>query len=394
MKLGFSLPTAGAWATPENQVRIARRAEAFGYHSLWVFQRLLYPVAPQNRLPADARPAVAASPSSASRIPVVDARLRGGRDLADQARHERAHHAVLHARPRSPSSSRRSTSSRAAGSTSGWASAGRGTSTRRWACPIENRGRRADEFLACLKAIWTEEPVEFRGEFYRVPRKSRIRPKPLQKPHPPHHHRRLRGRRRRAARGHPRRRLQRRQRAADRVAPSVRELKAAAAAAGKDPSGLHIVCRGSFRLFDPAARQGAAAALGHARGDPRGRSALRRRGAYRALPRRQLRSRRRHRRAGAGSHGSPGAGPALAEEATQEHRRDSRLAQESEDHAAMPIDPRRAADWTASELEARMRQSMSTSGQWVGTCRSQPDPSGHARCRIECVLFVRFPRFS
>ena len=42
MKLGFSLPMAGAWATPDNQVLIAQRAETLGYHSLWVFQRLLY----------------------------------------------------------------------------------------------------------------------------------------------------------------------------------------------------------------------------------------------------------------------------------------------------------------------------------------------------------------
>ena len=27
MKLGFSLPVAGAWATPENQVRVAQEAE-------------------------------------------------------------------------------------------------------------------------------------------------------------------------------------------------------------------------------------------------------------------------------------------------------------------------------------------------------------------------------
>ena len=44
MKLGFSLPTAGP-GTPQNQLRIARRAEALGYHSLWVFQRLLYALA-------------------------------------------------------------------------------------------------------------------------------------------------------------------------------------------------------------------------------------------------------------------------------------------------------------------------------------------------------------
>ena len=43
MKLGFSLPVAGAWATPANQVRVAREAERLGYHSLWVLQRLLFP---------------------------------------------------------------------------------------------------------------------------------------------------------------------------------------------------------------------------------------------------------------------------------------------------------------------------------------------------------------
>ena len=51
MKLGFSLPTAGAWATPENQIRVARQAEALGYHSLWVFQRLLYALEPKNEYP-------------------------------------------------------------------------------------------------------------------------------------------------------------------------------------------------------------------------------------------------------------------------------------------------------------------------------------------------------
>src|SRR5256712_9292818 len=50
--------------------------------------------------------------------------------------------------------------------------------------PFSRRGRRADEFLRCLKAIWTDEVVEFAGEFYRVPR-SKIEPKPVQKPHPP-----------------------------------------------------------------------------------------------------------------------------------------------------------------------------------------------------------------
>ena len=48
MKLGFGLPAAGAWATPENLGRVARHAEALGYRSLWVFQRLLYPLRPKD----------------------------------------------------------------------------------------------------------------------------------------------------------------------------------------------------------------------------------------------------------------------------------------------------------------------------------------------------------
>src|SRR4051812_20979455 len=43
MRIGFGLPVSGGWATPAAMRRIATRAEEFGYHSLWTFQRLLYP---------------------------------------------------------------------------------------------------------------------------------------------------------------------------------------------------------------------------------------------------------------------------------------------------------------------------------------------------------------
>jgi len=48
MKLGVALPVAGAWGTPDNVIRIAQRAEALGYRSLWVFQRLLYALVPKT----------------------------------------------------------------------------------------------------------------------------------------------------------------------------------------------------------------------------------------------------------------------------------------------------------------------------------------------------------
>ena len=49
---------------------------------------------------------------------------------------------------------------------------------------MKTRGAQADEFLQVLKAIWTTNPVEFQGKFYRLP-KSWINPKPVQQPHPP-----------------------------------------------------------------------------------------------------------------------------------------------------------------------------------------------------------------
>jgi alkanesulfonate monooxygenase SsuD/methylene tetrahydromethanopterin reductase-like flavin-dependent oxidoreductase (luciferase family) len=41
-----------------------------------------------------------------------------------------------------------------------------------------------DEYLRCLQALWTQDPVEFAGEFYTVPR-SHVGPPPVQRPHPP-----------------------------------------------------------------------------------------------------------------------------------------------------------------------------------------------------------------
>jgi probable F420-dependent oxidoreductase len=49
--------------------------------------------------------------------------------------------------------------------------------------PFKHRGERANEFLQLLKRIWTDEVVEFKGQFYSIPA-SKIGPKPVQKPHP------------------------------------------------------------------------------------------------------------------------------------------------------------------------------------------------------------------
>lgn len=54
------------------------------------------------------------------------------------------------------------------------------------AMPFEKRGRRADEHLAVMKSLWTEEVSEYHGELYDLPA-CRMYPKPVQTPHPPIH---------------------------------------------------------------------------------------------------------------------------------------------------------------------------------------------------------------
>jgi alkanesulfonate monooxygenase SsuD/methylene tetrahydromethanopterin reductase-like flavin-dependent oxidoreductase (luciferase family) len=52
MRVGISLPQPGPQATAEDLIRVARRAEHLGYDSLWVLERLLWPIDPQEPYPA------------------------------------------------------------------------------------------------------------------------------------------------------------------------------------------------------------------------------------------------------------------------------------------------------------------------------------------------------
>jgi probable F420-dependent oxidoreductase len=175
MKIGFGAPVSGSWATPENQVEISQRAEALGYESLWTFSRILYPDWPKDR--------ALASPYRSVNDPVVIAAF-----LAGVTTRIRLGLAVVNLPFYAPIVLAKALTSIDVVSR-GRLDAGLGLG---WepeefqaaGVSIERRGDRAEEFLACLRAIWTEDPVEFSGEFYTVPR-GFVDPKPVQQPHPP-----------------------------------------------------------------------------------------------------------------------------------------------------------------------------------------------------------------
>ena len=237
--LGFGLPVSGPWATPDTIRRIARGAEARGYASLWTFQRVLYPVGqtlgPAHRSVLDSAVALAFAAAHTDRIrlgtaticapftaPALLAKTLASLDVLSEGR-------------------------LTAGLGMGWlpeeyVAAG---------VPYARRGARMDEYLRCLQALWTQDPVEFAGEFYTVPRAHQA-PLPVQRPHPPV----LLG----GAAGPALRRAGRlangwicsSQQDLSTVAAAIDTVRAGAREAGRDPAAVQIVARAVVDLLEDA----------------------------------------------------------------------------------------------------------------------------------------------
>lgn len=170
--LGFGVPVSGAWATPEAVVHVARRAEGFGYASLWAYQRTLWPadgrLGPSHRSVLDPVVALALVAGHTERIGLGTATVCAPFTAPALLANTMASLDVV--------SGGRLT----VGIGMGWlpeehVAAG---------VPMQRRGARFEEYLHCLHALWTQEPVEFSGEFYTVPA-SYVGPRPVQRPHPP-----------------------------------------------------------------------------------------------------------------------------------------------------------------------------------------------------------------
>ena len=249
--LGFGLPCSGSWATPSSMLHVARRAEALGYASLWTFQRLLCPTAD------DADPSHGRGRNPASR-PADDPAYRMVHDplapLAFVAGHTeriRLGTATICAPFTAPALLAKQTTSLdvlsegrlTVGLGIGWlpqeyAAAG---------VPFTRRGDRMEEYVRCLQALWTQDPVEFSGEFYTVPR-SHSGLRTVQRPHPPL----LLGGAAPAA-------LRRAGRLAQgwisssshdltRIDEPITVVREAAEEAGRDPAALSILVRGLVEL--------------------------------------------------------------------------------------------------------------------------------------------------
>jgi probable F420-dependent oxidoreductase len=182
LKVGITLPQAGQQATRANIIQLAQNAESEGINSLWVFERLLwpmhprtaYPGTPDGSLPIDYQ--IMLDPlETLTYVAANTDKIALGTSVIDML----FHNPVVLAR-RFATLDVLSEGRSICGLGIGWSRDEYQASN----IPFIDKGKRADEFLQALKRIWMDDVVEFKGEFYNIPA-SKIGPKPIQKPHPP-----------------------------------------------------------------------------------------------------------------------------------------------------------------------------------------------------------------
>jgi len=181
MRLGFNIPNLGPAASAENIARVAQRAEALGYDTVWVTERLLWPINPQTPY--------AGSPDGSLPEPYQHCL-----DPLDSLTHAAAHTSriglgtsVLDMPYYNPVLlARRLTTLDVLSGGRLRVGLGQGWSQDEFdatGASMKTRTSRGDEFLEVLHAIWKTDPAEYSGRHFRLP-KSIIQPKPVQKPMP------------------------------------------------------------------------------------------------------------------------------------------------------------------------------------------------------------------
>ena len=183
MQIGLRLPQTGRnQASKGSIVYLAKEAENAGFNSLWVLERLLWPINPlslypgstDGKFPEDWQN-IFDPLETLTFVAANTNKIALGTSVIDML----FHNPVILAR-RFATLDVFSDGRAVAGFGIGWSE----DEYRASGIPFINRGKRADEYIQLLKILWTENIVEFIGEYYDIPA-SKVGPKPVQKPHIP-----------------------------------------------------------------------------------------------------------------------------------------------------------------------------------------------------------------
>jgi probable F420-dependent oxidoreductase len=182
LKVGILLPVSGKQATRANILQMTQEAEKEHFDSLWAFERLLWPLAPQTPYSATADGSLPVEYQNVldpletlTYVAANTNKIALGTSVIDML----FHNPVVLAR-RFATLDVLSEGRAISGLGIGWSKDEYQASN----IPFSNRGKRADEFVEVIKKIWIDDVVEFKGKYYNIPA-SKIGPKPIQKPHIP-----------------------------------------------------------------------------------------------------------------------------------------------------------------------------------------------------------------
>jgi probable F420-dependent oxidoreductase len=258
VRFGISLTGRGMLANKESITTLAQRADALGYDSAFVTDRMLIPVAGTAAYPYSATGAFPLGPDE----PWLEA-LTAVTYLATVTRRIHMGVSVLVIPYRNPVFTARALA------TADYLSGGRvilGAGIGWWreefealGVPFEDRAARTVEALRLMREIWTKPRVEFEGRFWRVREAGGTRPHPVQQPHIPiwiggHTDAALRRVVEVADGWHPLGLRPPVKLFPDELAARAKRLAELAAAAGRDPAGIVIAFKGPLAFRDGAGR--------------------------------------------------------------------------------------------------------------------------------------------
>ena len=182
MRYGFYLPTRGRTATPEDLEILVRRGEALGFASVMIADHIVFPSVVTSKYPYTVSGVFPGQGDALEQLALMAF-------IAGKTERLRLVTSVMILPYRNPVATAKTLATIDVLSR-GRVTVGVGVGWLReefealGAADFDRRGAVSDEYLRIFKALWTESPVSFAGEFYRF-EDVRCLPEPVQKPHPP-----------------------------------------------------------------------------------------------------------------------------------------------------------------------------------------------------------------
>ena len=182
MRYGFYLPTRGQTASPEALDTLVARAEEWGFSSVMIADHIVFPVTIKSKYPYTVSGAFPGQGDALEQLSLMAF-------VAGKSRTLRLISSVMILPYRNPVVTAKmlatidvlSRGRVTVGVGVGWL---REEFEALGAPDFDRRGAVSDEYLRIFKALWTQEPASYHGEFYRFD-SVRCLPHPVQKPHPP-----------------------------------------------------------------------------------------------------------------------------------------------------------------------------------------------------------------